>query len=316
MQDLLFSYAEPTDSLPKRMLIRAIEVATGQPRLKRIYEDNARVPRPGESFWAAAVRRLELDIRVSTSALRRIPKNGPLVIVANHPFGVIDGLAIAWLIEQVRSDFRILTNAVLLRAPEVRPYVLPVDFTGTPEAEQTNLASRHAARAHLAAGGCVIVFPAGGVSTSPDRFGRRPAEDAPWQPFTAALIQRSRAAVVPIWFHGQNSRAFQIASHIALTLRLALLFKEVRDRIGTSIDVAVGEPIPYAELASLRDRRLLAAHLRAATERLACHGAGDSRLRPAVAPRKGGGSDLPCDPLAAFLAGLDSGQRRRFDKAL
>ena len=90
-----------------------------------------------------------------------------------------------------------------------------------------------------------MVFPAGGISTSPDKFGRQPATDAPWQPFVSQLVEKSRATVLPLYFDGQNSRLFQIVSHLSLTLRLALIFKEVKARMGTTLAVSVGEPIPF-----------------------------------------------------------------------
>ena len=271
MDEFLFSYATREDPPVKRGLIRLVERATGQPQLKRLYLDNQRNPRPHESFWQAAVRCLKLDVRFDASALARIPKVGPVVVVANHPYGVLDGIVVSWLIAQVRADFVVLTNAVLMRAPEVRDFVLPIDFSETEEALATNLKSRAAARAHLDRGGCVVVFPAGGVSTAPDKFGRRPAVDAPWQPFVSQLIQRSKATVAPIWFGGQNSRLFQIASHVSQTLRLSLIFHEVKMRIGAALPVAVGESIPFERLATFKDRQALADHLREITYALATH---------------------------------------------
>lgn len=273
MDDVNFSYAAETDPAWKRALIHAIERATGQPRLKRLYLENRLNPRAGESFFAAAMRLLAIDVRYDAGSLARLPATGPLVVVANHPYGVLDGLAIGALIERVRGDFLILTNAVLLRAAEIRDYVLPVDFAETPEALETNLASRAAARAHLQKGGAIVVFPAGAVSTSPDRWGRAPAVDPRWPPFAAQLALRSRATVAPIWFDGQNSRIFQIASHFSLTLRLALLFHEVSRRIGSPLRVEIGEPLPFDRLASVGDRQELADRLRDVTYALA-HAAG------------------------------------------
>ena len=169
----------------------------------------------------------------STSATMRMrsllcPRSGPVVFVANHPYGVLDGIVMAWLVSKVRPDFLILTHIVLTRAPEAAGFILPVDFSGAEGAEKTNLASRAAARAHLAKGGAVVVFPAGGISTAPDKLGRKPAVDGRWQPFVSQLIHRSKATVVPIWFGGQNSRLFQIASHVSQTIRLSLIFHEVK----------------------------------------------------------------------------------------
>jgi putative hemolysin len=268
MDDFLFSYATREDPPVKRGIIRLVERATGQPHLKRLYVDNQRNPRPDESFWQAAVRCLQLDVRYDAKALARIPRSGPVVVVANHPYGVLDGIVISWLVEKVRSDFVVLTNAVLMRAPEVHGFILPIDFAGTEDALQTNLSSRAAAREQLERGGCVVVFPAGAVSTAPDRLGRRPAIDGRWQPFVSQLIQRSKATVAPLWFGGQNSRLFQIASHVSATLRLSLIFHEVKARIGAELPVGVGEPIPFAELSAIKDRQALADHLRAITYNL------------------------------------------------
>ncbi len=269
MSEPNFSYADDTMPRMKRGMIRLVEAATGQRHLRRLYLANRRHGIEGENFFAAAVRSLAVDVQFDRAALQRVPKSGPVVVVANHPYGVLDGIVISWLVHQVRSDFLVLTNAVLLRAPELAGFVLPVDFAETDAALQTNLASRAAARQHLDKGGCVVVFPAGAISTAPDRLGRQRAVDGPWQPFTAQLIQRSRATVVPICFEGQNSRLFQIASHISPMLRLSLIFHEVQSRIGTIMPVAIGEPRAFADLPPLRDRQLLADHLRTLTYGLA-----------------------------------------------
>jgi len=269
MDKYLFSYATAADPPVKRGLIRLVECATGQPKLKRMYIDNQRNPRPNESFFAAAVRKLALDVRYDSAALAKIPDTGPVVIVANHPYGVLDGIVISWLVEKVRRDFLVLTNAVLMRAPELRDFVLPIDFSGTAEATETNVKSRAAARAHLERGGVVIVFPAGGVSTAPDKLGKQPAIDSRWQPFVGALIQRAKATVVPVWFGGQNSRLFQIASHVSFSLRVSLIFHEVKARIGTMLPVVIGAPILFERLASIKDRQALSDHLHELTYGLA-----------------------------------------------
>ena len=249
-----FSYADPEDPRLKRFIIRMIERMTGQPYLKHLYEGRDTMRRPGESFWDLAVRLLELKIVVNEDALAKVPRTGPVVFVANHPFGVLDGVIICHLVSRIRGDFRILTNAVLNRADEVKEYLLPVDFTETEQALQTNLKSRAAAKQHLANGGCLIVFPAGAVATTPTLWHKR-AIDAEWKNLTARLIGQAKACVVPIFFAGQNSRLFQLASHLSMTLRLSLLFKEVHDRIGGEVHVRVGDVIPYEKVAEFDDRQ-------------------------------------------------------------
>ena len=100
MEDYLFSYATPEDPRFKRGLIRLVERATGQSELKRLYLGTGAIRMRRESIWAAAVRQLKLDVRYDPEALARWPKSGPLVVVANHPYGVLDGVVISWLVEQ------------------------------------------------------------------------------------------------------------------------------------------------------------------------------------------------------------------------
>ena len=209
MDKYLFSYATASDPPLKRGVIRLVEKATGQPKLKRMYLDNQRFPRPNENFFQAAVRKLALDVRYDVDALTAIPQTGPVVVVANHPYGVLDGIVISWLISKVRTDFVVLTNAVLMRAPEVNGFILPVDFSETEEAQKTNIASRAAARAQLEKGGVVVVFPAGAVSTAPDKLGlqaggrlalaavRRPAYPAVEGDRRAGLVLGAEQPAVP-----------------------------------------------------------------------------------------------------------------------
>lgn len=259
-----FSYAAPDDGWAKRVAIRAIERATGQPKLHRMYLDYREHFAARESLWDAAVRYLNLDLQYDPAALDALPSTGPLVVVCNHPFGVADGLVIGHLISKVRQDFLILTNSVLYRAEEARPFLLPVDFAETQSALQTNIVSRRRARDHIKAGGCLVIFPGGGVSTAPKPFAKQ-AVDPEWKTFTANLIEFGRADVVPIYFEGQNSRLFQVASHLSLTLRLSLLFKEVNDRIGKPMHIKIGAPISSATLSALGDRRKMMEFLRQQT---------------------------------------------------
>jgi putative hemolysin len=157
-----------------------------------------------------------------------------------------------------------LTNALLYRAQEIRPYLLPIDFEETKEALETNLKSRAESKRLLEDGGVLVIFPGGTVSTVKRPFDKV-AEDPEWKTFTARMIVQGKAPVVPVFFAGQNSRLFQIASHVSMTLRLSLLFKEVHDRIGKPIGLRIGARIPYAELQAFKDRKALMEFLRTRT---------------------------------------------------
>jgi len=285
-----FSYATAEDPRFKRFLIRVIERVTGQPYLKWLYEDNRDNPIPGESFWDAAIRKLELKIVYNEDDLAKWPKTGPLVVVSNHPYGVLDGVVISHLVSKVRTDFRVLTNSVLYRAEEIREFLLPIDFSETEEALKTNLKSRAEAKDHLMKGGCLVIFPAGGVSTTPTVWHKR-AIDTEWKTFTARLITQAKAPVAPVFFAGQNSRLFQVASHLSMTLRLSLIFKEVHDRIGSEVHVRIGQPVPFEQLPSMGDRHAFMSELREMTYALG-HGVPTppkTRVkRPRTPPRQRG----------------------------
>ncbi len=267
-ETIRFSYSTATQPHVQRAFIRTVEFLGGQRRLKRLYERRNSVLRPGETFFDAAVRLLALDVHVDDDALRALPKTGPIVFIANHPYGVLDGIVLTWLALKARPDVKVLANGVLTTVPEAKDFLLPVDFTGTREATAINVHSRRIAQTWLNDGHAIGIFPGGGVSTSEKPL-RGAALDLPWAPFTAKVIRLTRATVVPVHFSGQNSRLFQIASHLSVTLRLSLLFRETARRIGTRLEVRIGKPIPFEEIADIRDRTELVGELRRRTFALA-----------------------------------------------
>ena len=154
-----------------------------------------------------------------------------------------------------------------MRMPEIRPHALPIDFSGTPAATETNIRTRREARRLLQDGITIVVFPAGGVATAEQPFGK--AEELPWKSFTARLVQLTQAAVLPVYFEGQNSALFQLVSRYSLSLRLALLVSEFRYCVGAAIRTHVGDVVPFAALAARADRNLLTEELYAHVHRLA-----------------------------------------------
>src|SRR4051812_10382791 len=173
LDEMALSYAAPEDSPMKRAVIRAVERLTGRERAERIYREVKRGLRPESNVWSEAVRGLDVQVRYDAERLAAIPREGPLVVVANHPFGVIDGLLACHLVSLVRGDFKVVAMSTLCRVPEVRDYVLSINFAETHEAAATSACSRRVARSHLAAGGCLIIFPGVRFRPPPSPSGRR-----------------------------------------------------------------------------------------------------------------------------------------------
>lgn len=273
-----FTYSTQVASRSQKVLIRAIELMGGQPKLKKLYFEHQLNPRHGESFFEAAVRLLKLDVRYDTGMLDLVPRDKPVVFIANHPYGVLDGITLTWLAMKVRPDVKVLSNAVLCQAPDARENLISIDFAPTQQARETTIRSRLEVQSILKSGGAVGIFPGGGVSAAMKPF-RGPALELPWAPFTAKMITMSKATVVPLWFSGQNSRAFQLASQLSYTVRLALMFHETARRIGTRLDVSVGQPIAYEQLPQGVERRELVRFLRERTTDLAPSGNRDQLLQ-------------------------------------
>ena len=162
---------------------------------------------------------------------------------------MLDGLVLSWIVSQKRKDFKLLVHSLLLRAPETKGNLLPIDFAGDKQALLTNLDTRKKARKHISDGGCIIIFPSGTVSTTLKFYQKKSkAFDCEWKKFTSRLIKQTDPNIIPINFPGTNSLAFQIFSHISLVLRSSLLFFEIKRRINSDVEVFVGESFKYSEL--------------------------------------------------------------------
>lgn len=259
------SYAYSAQTKGGRAVIRTLENVTGRLRLIRRAAGYQDAVARGEDFWQVMVHRYGLSLNVVAGSLENIPEHGPLVVVSNHPYGILDGLIMGHILSFCRQgDFRILANNVFQKAEDLDRVVLPVSFDETREGIAQNLKTRQDALSYLTEGGAMGVFPGGTVSTSAKLFSA--PMDPMWRSFTAKLIAKSGATVVPIFFEGTNSRLFQVASHMHTTLRMALLIKEFKRRTDEPVSVVIGEAINPGELATYaKDQKAMMDFLRART---------------------------------------------------
>lgn len=261
------TYANSFDDAWTGFAIRAIEWFTGKISILRMVNrfERQNAQYRGQKFWKGALDVMGIDLQTPQEQLENIPKDGPVVVVANHPHGMVDGMILAELIGRVREDYRILTRSVLTGLDEAATsFMIPVPFPHDPEAQRKMVEMRAKAMAHLKEGGVVALFPSGVVMSSDSWFG--PALEREWNVFTAQLIRRSGAQVVPIRFPGANSRWYQIANRISPILRQGLLLHEIVRSCNKPQSPVVGEPLTEAEMERLHsDPRGFMAWLRERT---------------------------------------------------
>ena len=264
-QEISYAYSAQTSS--GRALIKILENVTGRASLIKKAQNYELEVASGESFWEVMFQRYGLSLEILDGAFSCIPRDGSLIIIANHPFGILDGLILGYILSKSRKNFKILAHKVFRKSAELDDVILPISFDETKESTKINIETRVSALKFLNSGGAVGIFPGGTVSTSLTPFGV--PMDPSWRSFTAKMITKSEAQVVPIFFEGHNSRAFQLASHIHYNLRMGLLIKEFKSKIGNPVKICIGKPLSHSEIKSRSGNpRILMDFLREETYKL------------------------------------------------
>ena len=203
----------------------------------------------GPELFARFLSVLDVKCDFGPEDLRRIPAKGPVVVVANHPFGLVEGAILGALLAAVRPDFKFLANSLLAGVPALDPWLIPVDPFG--DAAKANWKSLRASLDWLSGGGVLVTFPAGDVSSL--QFPALQIAEPAWNGNVARLIRISGATTLPAYFHGSNGAGFQIAGWIHPGLRTALLPRELLNKRGRTIRISVGRPIRAERLTPGRD---------------------------------------------------------------
>ena len=216
----------------------------------------------GFDFVDEVLRYFDFTLRLRDKERARIPANGRVVIVANHPIGSLDGLALLHLVRQIRADVKVVANDMLSALKPLHPVLLPVNNMGG----ATGRASIMAIRAHLEREGALIIFPAGEVS----RFGPTGVKDGKWRSGFVKIASATRAPILPIFVAGRNSVFFYSLSFLARPLSTLWLVREMFKQAHHTVDARVGNAVPYASYASLdTSSRMLARMFRKHVYRLA-----------------------------------------------
>ena len=260
-----FTFANSEVSKFGQNFIKIIELLTGKLTLKKLYDQYLIEDNPPENFWNDAVKKLQLDLITHYKSSTQIPNKGRLIIVANHAFGVVDGVSICSLISNIRQDYKIITHKVLRQADAVKEKIIPIDFSRTKEALLNNLVARKSVAEHLNREGVIIIFPSGQIATKSKINKKIKIDDGDWKKFTAKLAIKNNSPILPVFFEGQNSELFYIASKIGLTFRYSLMMYELKRKIGDKIHMHIGEIIDFKTLKEIDDLKDITKFIRMKT---------------------------------------------------
>lgn len=247
-------WAEPIEPALDRLLI--------PDRVMRAFE-SARQCGGGAEFARALLDYLNICFAAPEADRLRVPASGPTVVVANHPFGLVEGLVLMALLDGARPDSKILANSVLGGIDEVRARLILVNPFETPAAHRQNLAPLREARQWLAGGGLLAMFPGGEVASM--NWREHSVTDPPWKTTAARLALRARCPVLPIFFPGANSVPFHLAGTLHPVLRTLSLVHEFEKLSGKTVRLRIGNPISWSVLARHDDAGRATAYLRSRT---------------------------------------------------
>jgi len=250
---------------------------------------------------------MQVELRVSDADVERIPKKGPVVVVANHPYGMLDGAVLAVLLGRVRPDVRIMTNFLLEGVPELEEHCIFVDPLHMPGSTDRNRRALKQALGWLRQGGMLAIFPAGEVSHW--QMPQATIADPQWNDTATRLIRKTGAAALPIYFCGRNSLGFQLVGMIHPSLRMAFLLQEFLQQSGKSVALRVGSAIPANSIVGIADDRQATEYLRWRTYLLAQRGKKQIKLPDAirsVLPRKAGATIAPSIPPELLACDLNA----------
>ena len=273
--------------------------------VRELYERTCSAP---DGFrLGTLLEQMQVDLQIQPADLERIPAKGPLVAVANHPFGVLDGAALGALLSRVRTDVRVMTNALLGGIPELHKHCFFVDPFHTEASAEKNLKALKQAIEWLREGGALAVFPAGEVSQW--NVGKAQIADPAWNTIAARLMRKTGASALPVYFCGRNSVTFQLLGLIHPRLRTLVLMQEFLQQRGKTLEVRVGTVIPAEMIAGLDDDREATEYLRLRTYLLSYRGKKEisipTKVR-SVMPRKAQETIISAVPQSLLVRDIES----------
>ncbi len=261
-------------SLKPQWLARTIERLLSLDTLAKFYDKRPgqEADRPGENvdaFLNYTLQSLGATLHINNAdALQHIPESGPVIMIANHPLGGLEGVAMSQQLRRVRPDLKVLTNELLARIPEFSELFIGVDVLSN-NATEKNMRGMRQVMKHLKSGGALLIYPAGMVSAINTQNWR--IEDRQWTNIVGKLGKQFKTTFVPFYVHGRNSALFYLSGLIHPRLRTVLLPRELARSAKLDASLTIGSPIAWGDMKDLKDADSITSYLRTATDLLSHH---------------------------------------------
>ena len=221
--------------------------------IKSLYKVNYKELKQSNNFWKKTLDILKINYIAEN--VDNIPKAGSSIIVANHPFGLLDGLIICSIICDIRKDYKILINDEVSQIDQIREYLLPIKFSKLTEDIKKNIISKKKAIEHVNSNGILITFPSGEVATSSLIFNE--ANERRWKPLIGSIINKTNAAIIPVRFFGKNSLFFQTIGFVNNNLRRILFIRELLNKKNQTFKLSIGKKISSLQNQRLNNRQIV-----------------------------------------------------------
>ena len=221
--------------------------------IKSLYKVNYKELKQSNNFWKKTLDILKINYIAEN--VDNIPKAGSSIIVANHPFGLLDGLIICSIICDIRKDYKILINDEVSQIDQIREYLLPIKFSKLTEDIKKNIISKKKAIEHVNSNGILITFPSGEVATSSLIFNE--ANERRWKPLIGSIINKTNAAIIPVRFFGKNSLFFQTIGFVNNNLRRILFIRELLNKKNQTFKLSIGKKISSLHEERLNNRQIV-----------------------------------------------------------
>jgi putative hemolysin len=248
------------------------------------------------AFFMKTLKVMGVQFQIDAASFERIPKEGPLIVIANHPYGGIDGVVLGAMLQGARSDAKLMGNYLLSNMEGIRGSIIEVDPFERTESKRSNLAGMRNAIKWLKNGGCLGAFPAGEVSSFHPQT--RSVVDSPWTTHIVNLAQLSNAQILPVYFEGRNSLLFHAMGLIHPRLRTIMLAREFGRMRHAEIKIRIGNVIAPDRIKRFDTKVAATEYLRLKTYTLRASKSGESARNKLSFPFRSASNVKTMKPLA------------------